>query len=288
MFRHYATIFLICILFFACENEIDTTPNVFPVAVEPGDIDMMRGDSGLDLCDDCLMIGSWYRFDLLQLDSLDGGPHPVVAILNNLWKVDVDKHVLNVLFEVRAIDGDLVTVGAMNAAWVSDDEDGYCTLPDNSIEFVFKRNGCSFTNEIPAGINIYAGSVEIPKNCSPGGEAVNAIPARNVILAAEFTPDCSSIINGSVVSAAIKKGALEETCSCLNGNIEGCVGPDPNFEGNNFGECQRCNTNYQSLSRQLNTIQQLSWQCEVDGEQAVCLEGSFSAQQLDFTPPVCL
>ena len=38
---------------------------------------------------------------------------------------------------------------------------------------------------------------------------------------------------------------------------------------------------------QLNTIQQLEWLCEVDGEQAVCLEGSFSAQQLDFTPPRC-
>jgi hypothetical protein len=278
---------LICLITLACENEIDTTPNVFPPAVEQTEVDMDLTPQEPGACDDCLTVGSWYRFDLLALGSLDRGPHPVIAILNNLWEVDVNNHVLNVLFEVRAIEGDLVTIGAMNAAWVNEEEDGYCVLPDTQIEFIFKRDGCSIINEVTAGINIYAGSTSIPKNCSPDGEAVNAIPVRDVTLAADFTQDCSSIINGSVVSAAIKKSALEETCSCLNGNLEGCVGPDPDFPGNNFGECQSCNSNYQSLSRQLNTIQQLEWLCEVNGEQAVCLEGSFSAQQLDFTPPVC-
>lgn len=286
MFRYAAIALLMSLICSACENEIDTTPNVFPIATEPSEADMEVVPPGA--CDECLVVDSWYRFDLLALDSLDGGPHPVITILNNLWEVDVDKHILNVLFQIRAIDGEFVTVAAMNAAWVSAEENDFCALPETAIEFVFKRDECSIINENPEGLNIYSGSASIPKNCSPDGEAVNAIPARDVILSAEFTADCSSIINGSVVSAAIKKSALEETCSCLNGNLDGCVGPDPNYEGNRFGECQKCNSNYQSLSRQLNTIQQLEWLCEVDGEQAVCLEGSFSAQRLDFTPPGCL
>lgn len=301
------TSLLCCSLIFGgCENEVDDRPNILPVAVmageENGGASDIAGTSSAGtnagenagesagteaLCESCVEQGAWYRFTKLQLEQLDGGGHPVIAVLNNLWAGDVEGHALNVLFEVRAVDGDQITMGAMNAAWVSEAEDDYCLMPETAIEFVFTRNQCSIINRISAGINIYAGSKEIPKNCSPEGEAINAIPVRDVILGADFSSDCSQILNGRVQSAAIKRSALEETCSCLSPIIESCEGVNPDFEGNSFGECAGCNIRYNSLSRQLNMFQELTWECEVDGEEAVCLEASFEASKLSFTPPAC-
>ena len=282
---------VLCIGVIACENEIDTSPNILPV-VEPLEPDMMsNGGEDInagDRCTSCMEIGTWYRFTKLQLEAIDNGPHPVIQVLNSLWAADVDSHALNVLFEVRAIDGDQITMGAMNAAWVSEVEDDYCLLPETSIEFIFTQDGCSVANNLSAGINIYAGSQEIPKNCSPEGEAQNAIPVREVLLEAKLSSDCSELMNGTVRSAAIKKTALEETCSCLSPIISSCQGLDPDFEGNNFDECAGCNQRYSSLSRQLNSISPLTWECDVDGEQAVCIEASFAATRLSFTPSPCL
>lgn len=269
----------------ACENEIDTTANILPTSPIAGD--SMSGEVVQEGCMSCVEVGAWYRFTTLQLNSIDGGSHPVIPVLNNLWAGDVEAHSLNVFFEIKAMDGDQIKIGAMNAAWVSEEEDDYCLLPETAIEFIFTQSECSIANSEPAGINIYAGSQEIPKNCSPEGEAQNAIPVRDVLLEADFTEDCAELINGSVRSAAIKRSALEETCSCLSPVIESCQGIDPNFEGNMFGECGGCNTRYNSLSRQLNTFQPLTWECQVDGEQAVCLEASFDARRLSFTPSVC-
>ncbi|MAD60207.1 MAG: hypothetical protein CMH49_01665 [Myxococcales bacterium] len=292
--------FAIGVLTSACEmeNTIDDSPNVLPTAAgQMAGADIVEGgaeagedgsgDSNESQCANCAQIGTWYRFSNLGLDAIDGRPHPVVAVLNSLWSADVDSHSLNVLFEIRAVDGEQITMGAMNAAWVSEAENDYCVMPETAIEFIFTQSECSMSNSVPAGINIYAGSQEIPKNCSPQGEAVNAIPVRDVLLSAEFTSDCGSIVNGTVRSAAIKRSALEGTCSCLSPVLGSCEGLNPSFEGNNFGECGGCNQRYSSLSRQLNSIQELTWECEVDGEQSACIEAHFEASRLDFTPPQC-
>ena len=292
------------LLSIACEmeNEIDESQNILPMIAgqmagtetagtatagnEQGG-ETEGGDRNENQCTDCAQVGTWYRFTSLGLEAIDNGPHPVIAVLNSLWSADVNSHSLNVLFEIRAVDGDQITMGAMNAAWVSEAEDDYCVMPETAIEFIFTQNACNMSNTVPAGINIYAGSQEIPKNCSPQGEATNAIPVRDVLLSADFAPDCGSIVNGTVRSAAIKRSALENTCSCLSPVLSSCQGIDPNFEGNNFGECGGCNQRYSSLSRQLNSIQELTWECEVDGEQSVCIEASFEASRLSFTPPQC-
>ena len=296
----YLMVLGLAIIAHACEmeNEIDTSPNVLPVAAgETAGADILAGNeqagesegsmNNEPQCATCAQIGTWYRFTSLSLDTIDGGPHPVIAVLNSLWSADVGSHFLNVLFEVRAVDGDQITMGAMNAAWISEAENDYCVMPESAIEFIFTQSECNMSNSVPAGINIYAGSQEIPKNCSPQGEAGNAIPVRDVLLSADFAPDCGSIVNGTVRSAAIKRSALEGTCSCLSPVLGSCQGIDPNFEGNNFGECTGCNQRYSSLSRQLNSIQELTWECEVDGEQSACIEANFEAKRLNFTPPQC-
>ena len=282
---HFVLSLSLALLWGCEENPVDTSPNVFPdpVTAEP-DMEPVPQEPGA--CSDCLMEGSWYRFDLLELKTLDGEPHPVVGVLNGLWGSDVEAQVLNVLFEVRSVTETEVVMGAMNAAWVSEDDDGYCLLPETAIEFVFGRDGCSIENSIPAGINIYAGSLETPKNCSAGGDAINAIPVRDVILGGVFTSECGAISDGNVISAAIKQSALENTCSCL-GDLDTCVGLDPAYEGNAQGECGGCNSNYNSLARQLTIIRPLEWSCQIDGDPAVCLEAGFSAQRLSFTPANC-
>ena len=221
--------FAVGIVAVACEmeNAIDDSPNILPTAAEQmAGTDIVEGGaeagesgsgaSNESQCAECAQIGTWYRFNTLGLDAIDGKPHPVIAVLNSLWSADVGSHSLNVLFEIRAVEGEQITMGAMNAAWVSEAENDYCVMPETAIEFIFTQSECSMSNSVPAGINIYAGSQEIPKNCSPQGEAINAIPVRDVLLSAEFTSDCGSIVNGTVRSAAIKRSALEGTCSCLS------------------------------------------------------------------------
>ena len=238
-------------------------------------------------CAECPVVGSWYRFTELKVDSLDGKEtHPVRPVLNNLWAGDLQRNQLNILFEIKAVDKDQVTIQALNAAWISTAPDDYCLLPETAIEFVFERDGCLFENTTPSGINIFAGSQEIPKNCALSLDVPHTIPVRNVILQAEFSNDCGQILRGSVPSAAIPQAELGQICTCLSPSLENCGGPDPSFEGNN-GECNGCNTAYQSLNRQLSALGDLDFGCEVNGAPAVCLESSFKADRLNFTPPLC-
>ena len=84
-------------LLIACENEIDTSPNILPTST-PVELDMDSSTESdmmvTDGCTSCTEIGTWYRFNKLQLETVDNGPHPVIQVLNSLWTADVDAHAL--------------------------------------------------------------------------------------------------------------------------------------------------------------------------------------------------
>ena len=244
----------------------------------------MGGDQA-NSCATCPALGTWYRFTKMQIASLDGNPeHPAIRVLNNLWSRDIEEDQLNVMFEVKEVNGSQITIRALNAARYNTPDTGYCLLPETAIEFVFNRDGCDFTNPEPSGINIYAGSVDIPKNCSPELEAPNTIPVREVTLTGAFNDDCSQIISGRVPSASIPQVGLTQTCTCLSPIVESCGGLDPSFESE---QCAGCNTAYTSLQEQLSLFGELSYGCEANGAPAVCLEAEFEAERLNFTPSDC-
>jgi hypothetical protein len=295
-----------------CENPIDETPNVLPStpsnggdltgeggALSAGETPSTGATSamcdggaesevGCGPCQDCPQQGTWYRFTDLDVISLDDNEtHLAIRILNNLWAGDIDRHQLNILFEILETDGDQVRVRALNAAWISAEQDDYCVLPNTGIEFNFVKQGCAFTNPTPSGINIYAGSQNIPKNCALGIEVPHTIPVREVTLNGSFSEDCGAILNGHVPAASIPRSGLSQVCSCLYPNIEGCLGPDPAYPGKDDGSCAGCAEPYNSLDQQLNMLGPLDFNCTADGGEATCLVGSFTAERLDFTPPVC-
>jgi hypothetical protein len=177
-----------------------------------------------------------------------------------------------------------VRVRALNAARYADPSQGICLLPDTAVEFEFARTGCDFINPEPSGINIFAGSKEIPKNCSPDLPTPNTIPVRAVTLSGTFSDDCGAILSGQVPSASIPRSGLDETCTCLSPILETCTGIDPSYQDE---RCGGCNVAYKSLNQQLSFFGELSYGCEADGEEATCLEASFSAQRLEMSPEVC-
>ena len=302
----------LCFAPLGCENTIDETPNVLPISTSSDGGASGEGgaliagetpstgatsaaceggaESEADCgpCQECPQQGTWYRFTDLDVISLDDNDmHLAIRILNNLWAGDIERHQLNILFEIIETDGDEVRVRALNAAWISAAQDDYCVLPDTGIEFNFVKQGCAFTNPTPSGINIYAGSKTIPKNCAPEIEVPHTIPVREVTLNGSFSEDCGSIINGRVPAASIPRMGLSQVCSCLYPNIEGCLGPDANYPGKDDGSCAGCADPYNSLDQQLNMLGPLDFNCTADGGEATCLVGSFTAERLDFTPPVC-
>ncbi|MBM4291383.1 MAG: hypothetical protein FJ138_08065 [Deltaproteobacteria bacterium] len=233
-------------------------------------------------------MGDWYRFSALAVASLDGNPtHGAILVLNNLWRADIAGGLLNVIFEVTAVTDTELVVRALNAARYPDAGEGYCLLPENAIEFRFAREGCGFTNPQTSSINIYSGRTDIPKNCSPTLSAPNTIPVREVTLSGDFDATCGKIIGGRVPSASIPRSALTATCSCLSPTVESCGGLDPSYSGNMQGQCAGCGPVYTSLSTQLSLFGPLNYGCDADGEEAVCLEATWEAERLDFTPSAC-
>ena len=288
-----------------CENSVDQRPNVLPSAADTqptaGSSPLAGVSSGAEAgvssgaeeggtasglsCGGCPSVGDWYRFKTMQIASLDGNTeHRAIGILNDLWSGDIEGDLLNVMFEVKEVSETQVKIRALNAARYDTPGTGYCLLPDTSIEFNFNRDGCDFTNPEPSGINIYAGSTEIPKNCSPELPAPNTIPVRKVTLEGTFSEGCGQIIRGRVPSASIPRSGLDQTCTCLSPNVEVCQGLDPSYEDDS---CGGCNQLYRSLRQQLSLFGELSYGCDANGEEAVCLEAVFEAERLDFTPSDC-
>lgn len=288
----------------ACEGKVDRSPNVLPSGAAGSSLGGSGGGAGVDsagvmmggagvmsggatplACATCPVVGAWYRFTKLEIASLDSNPdHSAIGLLNSLWSADISKDQLNVMFEVKEVSGSQITIRALNAARYNTPDTGYCLLPDTAIEFTFNRDGCDFINPEPSGINIYAGSVDIPKNCSPMLAAPNTIPVRGVTLTGTFSDDCGQIISGRVPSASIPQTGLAQTCTCLSPIVENCQGLDPSFESE---QCAGCNDPYTSLRQQLSIFGDLSYGCEANGEAAVCLEALFEAERLDFTPSDC-
>ena len=245
--------------------------------------------SGTDGPCGCVTVGTWYRFDVLGLDKLDGEDHPVIATLNPLWAADIGKTELNILFEVTAASADALTVRAVNAARTGSDGE-MCVLESTSVTFDFPRDGCDLTPSSESAINVYAGDEEHPKNCTTVLPVPHAIPVEQVVLQATMSDDCSAIQNGTVVTGVIGEHALLSTCTCLvlgPALSEQCEALEPGYESED-GLCVGCNANYMDLESLLNSFGALEYKCTtLDDGPGVCIDGHFSAVQMDAAPPSC-
>ena len=234
----------------------------------------------------CVKVGDWYRFDQLQIDTIDNGPHNVIIVLNPLWKQDVENLELNFYLQVTGVSDDEITFEVVNGARVDGTLDKVCLLPYTSAKLVHPRQGCEFKESQPSAMNVYAGTESNRKNCAPTIDVPHSIAVRKAVLKAKMTDDCSRIIEGKVVSGALAQAALEKTCTCVNPGkrAEECQTLDASFEGNS---CDGCNEKYQNLKTLLLNFGELKWACDVDGAPAACLEASFSAVKVDGPPPTC-
>ncbi len=246
----------------------------------------------VDACQDCPSTGSWYRFSSLKVTALNQNPQSrALPILNSLWQKDIENNFLNVMFQIESVENGQIKIKALNAALLNAESGEYCLLDetatiDTTTQFTFSKDGCDFNPLDPSGINIYAGSTEIPKNCGPNLATKHSIPVRNVLLSGKFSDSCSRLIEGKVSNAAIPGNDLNGICTCLaTGNLDMCEGIDPNFSN---GSCDGCGARYTALSTQLMLFgESPNDRCPVNGENAICIDASFEAEKLDFTPTAC-
>jgi len=301
----------------ACENAVETRPNVLPSADAPASADVpdvgTEADSpGSDLgapelpgdvtaaaeCS-CLAVGQWYRFTKLKLLTLDGGDHPVIVVLNPLWATDIKHNELNFFFGVTAASDTHVTFNVVNAAR-TDDKGGMCMLDvdsglDTTVVLEMPRAGCALQKSSKAGINVYAGTTVNTKNCAPDLPVKHAIPVRNAELEGTLKSDCSGIIEGKVLSGSFSKAALGKICTCLTvgaQRAEECGVPDPKYtpdpNGSDDPLCGGCNSKYQNLMTLLNAFGDLQYTClSEDGGPAVCLTAEFTAERVLDPPKSC-
>lgn len=283
----------------ACENSTDVSANTFDAALEAGasggtadarPLDAAGattdGEAGtVDPCD-CLAVGQAYRFDALALTALDGGPHPAVPQLNNRWAKDIAGHELDVYFLVTSVEGDRVGLRAVNGAKVAGGAEGQeCVLSDTAVEFALQRHGCTLTMDAPAGINIYSGNTDIPKNCGPSLAVPNTIPVAQVRLQFDVGAGCTALTHGVVLEAGIARAALQNVCTCLANDASQCPGPteSPGCPG-----CPGAYANLETLLKAVNGGREPEYKClTVDGAPAICVAATFSAKRADAEPSSC-
>ena len=289
----------------ACENPVDTKPNVLPIAKGDTAEQDISDDASAGSCD-CLQPGMWFRFDTLQIKSLDksatsDGSHPVIGTLNPLWQKDIDRMELNFYFRVKEVSATEVKLEIVNGARVQGTGTGKpdsppaetCLITETAAEIVAPRDGCKILKSQPAKMNVYAGTPSIPKNCNSGWAIKNVIPLEETYITAEITPDCKAVVNGLVDPAVIPKKALDNTCTCLTlggtGLAEECGAMDPTYPGNvnDNNACAGCNKVFQSLTSLLNAFGDLQYGCTVADGVGVCLEATFSAKSIDASPAAC-
>jgi hypothetical protein len=278
----------------ACDNPVDTSENVLPWVSEadvPGDTSADTTPSdGADADEgacDCLTVGKWYRFDTLALTSIDNAEHPVIPTLNGLWQADIDALELTIMIEVTEVSASEVKTRVVNGARI-DGSQTICALDATAVEVVFPRTGCTLATSNPSAFNVYAGTLDFPKNCSTTLPVKHAIPVAGARLSGTLSDDCGAILTGKVPAGALGQDELGKICTCLllpGSAAEECGALEPGFSET---VCVGCNANYQSLSQLLTAFGEVSWSCQTEGgAPAACLTADFTAKAMDTTPASC-
>jgi hypothetical protein len=278
----------------ACSNPVDEAPN----NLNRGEQDVASGgdgagDGGAPACG-CLQPGVVWRFDLLQLDSIDKGQHLVQGTLNSLWKKDIAAFELNFFAEVVAVTDAAVRVRVVNAARRAETASDLCLLPYTGVEMDFPRTGCALGPTPPSGMNVYAGTPANPKNCAPKlpwPGVTHVIPVRGAVLSMLATADCQRVDQGVVSAGHLPKTALGLTCTCVTTGkqtAETCGDLDPSYADKG---CAGCNDKYQNLLDLLKAFSgdkgDLDYLCDEAGEPAACLTASFAGERVAGLPESC-
>jgi hypothetical protein len=271
----------------ACANPVDETPNRLPSIDVPdtADNDSPSSDASDGGCE-CLAVGQWYRFDSLSLLTIDGGDHPVLPTLNELWSADIKGNELNILLEIEAVSDAEVTARVVNGARIDGATD-YCELSETAVTLVFPREGCKLLTSAESAFNVYAGTKTYPKSCSTTLPVKHAIPVSRARLEGTIKNDCSAITAGRVPGGGLAQSALDQLCTCLllPGQLaETCEALDASYAE---APCIGCNANYSSLGQLLTAFGDVGWTCQTEaGTPAACITADYSATAVP-APKTC-
>jgi hypothetical protein len=268
-----------------CSNPVDESPNRLPSTDVADAPDVAVPDTSEGGCE-CLAPGTWFRFDSLALLTIDGGDHPVLPTLNELWSADIKGSELNILLEIEAVSETEVTARVVNGARVDGTTD-ICELSATAVTLVFPREGCRLLASAESAFNVYAGTETYPKTCSNTLPVKHAIPVSRARLEGTIAPDCSAIQGGKVPSGGLAQGALDQLCTCLllpGQAAEACEALEPSYAE---APCAGCNANYSSLSQLLTAFGDVGWTCQTEtGAPAACITADYGASRVE-GPPVC-
>lgn len=273
----------------ACTNPVDTRENIFPPR-DSGtvtEVDVPSEVETVEAACDCLAVGQWFRFDTLALTSIDGGKHPVLPTLNELWKSDIAGNELNILFEITALTDTSLTARVVNGARIDGSQD-ICQLAGTAVTLEFPRSGCELGVSAESAFNVYAGTETYPKNCTTTLPVKHAIPVSRARLSGTFSDTCDAIVGGKVPSGGLGQAELGQICTCLllpGDPAEKCGALDASFT---TAPCVGCNKGYKSLSELLTAFGDVGWTCQTEtGTPAACLTADYSAVTLGAAPAEC-
>ncbi|MEZ4265089.1 MAG: hypothetical protein R3F39_01835 [Myxococcota bacterium] len=272
-----------------CANATDSELNKLPSSTKVDVVTDTKPDTGPAGSCDCASVGDWYRFTTLAIDTLAGEENILQPILNGLWAGDIAAYSLNILVEVTEVTETEVRLRAVSGARVGEPGSSeVCVLPGTEFEVIHPRSGCELQASQPTGINVFAGSTSKIKNCAPGLSPIHAIPARDLVLEATVSNDCSMITGGKVLSGVLTESALGSVCSCLKPKLEDCSTIDPGYVAKN-GSCGGCNTDFSDLKGLLKLQGGIeTFDCQsASGEPAICLSAHFEAARMDSSPMPC-
>ncbi len=265
--------------FFAlgCANDVDETPNVLPSSI-------VAGDGGVRTDDGEILVGHWYAYQSLVLDTLDGKDHPAVNVLNALWASDLAQQEMNVLYMVTEVDDQHIWFRGFNGVRT---DDGYCLVKETELPVHMNRSGQVLTMEEPTRFTVYTGSVDIPKNCAPNLTPRHMIPVDQAWFKIEISSD-NNTLTGVVESATIPERAIDGVCTCVTapGTLaEKCGGLDSTYENE---KCAGCGPNYHHLRGLMEIFGKLNLSCkDDDGAPGVCMTAHFEAARLAESPIFC-
>jgi hypothetical protein len=266
-------------------------------------------------CYHCLkadMEGRIFRLTRMVIDE----PDAFAALLNEMWKGDINNNILNVIIRVDSMlpgyttpepgEGDMafkwvtITVGP---AWripkfpyISPAESGqpmdtpitsYCHLKDLSFQMKlvdFRGYQCMVENKEPQALYFHSGPKDAPLICAPENSPANNIPVTSLKIRTSFNDDCTEI-HEAYLEGCITVDAADRICMCPGaaGTCPRFENPTYTFDGNDLdGYCKSaCGEDWISFGALLKAAPDLKPTCITeDGSIGYRVQGYFDATTL--------
>lgn len=294
MYRGFLLIPMICL---CCEKNGDET--ITDLQSQDVNETQQETQNGNCECIAQLPQGTCFRFIEMKCEpgtyqdpNMAERAKAVCDFLNEIWKRDIEKQILNVLFKIESYDPNTKTLKLKaGAAWKYKKDGTPCTtatskecdgsfklLEKYAVEFVFDVEGCNFKTQQKYDLFYHSGDPAQPVLCGPELPQPNALPLKNLDAKGAFDNKCEQIPIASL-DGCIAVSAAEKVCMCNDFSYKKCP-INPKVDGQTYCE-KTCGVDFgTNFGGFVKDVAQLAPICKVKDEDGYYLGGTFRAQVL--------